>query len=161
MTDIAPALTLADQLVRVRTLQAGLKLVEARLRMDLRAEMAPGDRRCGTGVVQDGKVTLSKGGEWTARVLDLDALTEWVVQHYPDNVDPVIKPWFLEDIKARSVRAGMPVAPGGELLPEGCLELVQTAPELKVFGSHDGARWVAEQWELLVAGLPAALPGGE
>lgn len=154
----AVALSTADLLVRVRTVQAGLRLAETRLREQMAQEMTPGDRRYGTGLVQDGKVTYSKGGEWVAHLTDEAALTEWVVEHYPEMVRPVIKGWFLDDIKAASVKAQAPCGPGGEMVPG--IDVGHTMPELKVFAARDAVRWVAEQWAAVVAGIPA-LPGGE
>lgn len=153
------ALSTADLLVRVRTLQAGLRKAEDDLRQKLLTEMAPGDRRMGTGPVRDGKVTLSAGGEWSVQVTDVAELTEWVITHYPDHVEPTVKPWALEEIKRCSVAAGAPCGPGGELVPG--VDLVQTNPELKVFASRPGAVWVAERWAEVVAGLPVQLTAGD
>lgn len=152
------ALTPVDQLVRLRTVSAGLRAAEDRLRVEVLKSMNAGVQY-GTGPVRDGKVTLSKGGEWVARITDLEALTEWVVQHYPDEVVPVIKDWFLADIKAASVKAGTGIAPGGEMVPG--IEVVQTTPELKVFADRDAIRWVAHEWLAVVSGLPSELPAGE
>ena len=152
-----------QQLLLLRTLQAGFKAAEDDLRQVVNASMAPGDRRFGVGPVAEAKVTKSKPEPTTVvRFTDKRALAEWLVTNYPDRVYPMPDEYVLKDIEALSQRAGEPCGPGGETGIPG-VEVVETTPEpeFKVYADRSAAALVTQRWQALVAGMPAELLAGE
>lgn len=47
--------------------------------------------------------------------VDLDLLTPWVREHYPEEIVPTVRASFVEALRISSKQAGQPAAPQGEL----------------------------------------------
>lgn len=112
-----------------------------------------------------GKVGLSRPSEsW--RVTDVDALTAWVLEHAPDEVEhkPVVRASFLAALTAACKKDGGWVDPEtSELLVPDGMELKLGTPTLQVRPSADAGDLVAEA---LASGLlhpdgTLALPAGD
>jgi hypothetical protein len=107
---------LAVQSVALRVL--GDKVAEraAAVKQELADAMTVGDRKTaalGDGTVV-GSITYAKAS-WTAKVTDSRALARWVQLHYPDEVEPTVRPAFLSAILAASKQACLPMTPDGTL----------------------------------------------
>ena len=109
-----------------------------------------------------GKVGLSRPSEsW--KVTDVDALTAWVLEHAPDEVEhrPVVRASFLAALTAACKKDGGWVDPEtSELLVPAGMELSLGRPTLQVRPSTDAGDLVAEALSsgLLHADGTLALP---
>jgi hypothetical protein len=109
-------LGLAVRAVALKLLGDRVSAASARVKADLAAELTVGDRK--TAALTDGtavgSVTYAKG-RVTARVVNPNALADWVADNFPDEVQPQVRPAFLTAILDASKRAGQPMTPDGTL----------------------------------------------
>jgi hypothetical protein len=154
---------------QIRTI-AALKVIE-----DLVKQQTGTDKQRGMAALQElgvrgamearmpdgtplGTVSIRKG-RVTAKVTDLDALTEWVENHHPEHIVTVtsVRPAYVSVLLKQAQDAGAPVDKTGEVIPG--VSVTEGEPYLATTLTNGAAKVVLAAvrsgWQ------PLALPGGD
>jgi hypothetical protein len=121
---------LAVQLIALRVLADKVGERITVVKGALQQALDVGDRKTATldSGAPVGSITYAKG-RVTPRVVDERAFTEWVLEQYPDEVVPQVRPAFRDAVLKTTRDAGVPMTPDGTLDVPG-IELRPGTPYL-------------------------------
>lgn len=149
---------MATQLAVLQQLEKRVADARNALRIELRADMEPGDTKAAT--LDDGtplgKVSLTTGAK-RPKVTDERALLEWVREHRPDEVVESVRSSFVNAMKESAKEYGAAVVEStGEVVPG--IELCESDPYVMVRPASGAGEAIESRWQEVLGEL---MPGGE